>query len=104
MVGQRCDQLAKLVDKDASVSIDAFRALSGPRNSIVHGDGRVYIDQAGRWLLKLVLFDSDGPCEWTIDEDSADALYCNVKATVQKLQAKLSTNSQTPGPAASPCA
>jgi hypothetical protein len=104
LLGQRIDKLAKVVKakpKDAK-AIKEFRELGSRRNAIVHGDGSVFIDGQGRWLLQLAFVAGNNLVQETVNEAEADRLLREIQQCVQRLGTRLKANSRTPGPTGTP--
>ena len=104
LLGQRVDKLAKLVEakpKSAN-AIETFRGLGSIRNAIVHGDGSVFIDGQGRWLLQLTFVAGNALVQETVNELEADRLLREIQQCVQRLGTQLKANSRTPDRAGRP--
>jgi hypothetical protein len=100
LLGQRVDKLAKLVEAKpkSAKAVEAFRGLGSLRNAIVHGDGSVFIDGQGRWLLQLTFVAGNALVQETVNKVDADRLLRKIQQCVQRLGTQLKANSQTPGP------
>ena len=91
LLGQRVDKLGKVFASDPKIAkaIEEFRALVSRRNSIVHGDGTVFIDAQGRWLVRLTYIAGNTAFQETILEEEADKLLREIQQCVQRLGSRL---------------
>ena len=62
-----------------------FRELADQRNALVHGDGKVFVDQRGRWLLSLRSLSRVDVDTTTFLEDDASAFCDRLQKVVQQL-------------------
>lgn len=62
-----------------------FHELADQRNALVHGDGKVFIDQRGRWLLSLRSLSRMDVSTTTFLEDDASIFSERLQKVVQQL-------------------
>ena len=106
LLSQRLNRLTKGCDTSSARShaIAAFEKLLNLRNAVAHGDGSIFIDAKGQWLLLLEYRSRTGLIERTIRETNAKALHIEIHKVVQRLEAHLKPNPRSSDPGGTPSA
>jgi hypothetical protein len=87
LLSQKFEALRKLCpdgSKKQKAIVD-FGAISDDRNSIVHGEGRVYIDHLGNWVLSLRSLNRDSIRTTYFLEAEAEDFRNRLKRVVHQL-------------------
>ena len=87
LLSQRIARLRKAVagTGDQEQALDEFSAFANERNAIVHGEGKVFIDRNGGWLLILRSIGRNGANEVTVMQSAAEERRRALKLTIDRL-------------------
>ena len=91
LLSQRLARLAKASEEQSPrlKALIAFDALLDLRNAVAHGEGSIFIDTKGQWLLLLEYRSRTGLIERAIRETHSKALHTEIHKAVQRLEAYL---------------
>ena len=91
LLSQRVAKLTALLSTDCkkTSALKAFAAEADQRNAIVHGDGKVFVDRYGQWLLTLHALDRSGSVSRQVAQAEGDQQLRNLKSVVDRLAALL---------------
>ena len=91
LFSHKISQLNRLAAGDPQLLeiVQQLEARLEERNSLVHGEGNIWIGHGGRWLLQLSHHGRKGICRLDIHSDDAES-HCDALAKrVQRLGSKL---------------
>lgn len=91
LFSQKISQLKKLAAGDHHL-LDIVQQLEvrlDERNSLVHGDGSIWIGRNGRWLLQLSHHGRKGISRLEIHKDDAESRCDDLARLVRRLESKL---------------
>lgn len=104
LLSQRLSRLEGMIKSDAKkiTALEGFKLEIDDRNAIVHGAGKVTVDEEGRWCLALHVLDRSGRNQLHISQAESEERARRLKSAVDRLRSALELNSRTPGPSGTP--
>ncbi|HET9335731.1 MAG TPA: hypothetical protein VFO12_04905 [Sphingomicrobium sp.] len=90
LLSQKISRLKKLsTDPLLIEELAKLEGRLGERNSLVHGEGKIWIDPNGEWLLQLSQRRRAGDVQHMLQSDTVKSCHAELHKLVQRLASKL---------------
>ena len=90
LLSQKISRLRKLsTDLQLAEELTKLEGRLEERNSLVHGEGKLWIDPKGAWLLQLRHRGRSGDLQYILSSDAVKSCHGELHKLVQRLTSKL---------------